>query len=123
MPDRWPGPVVEALCWAHTRRKFFELATSRRRGRNAAPISPIAFEAVTRIDAIFDIECEINSIATGQRLTARRDRSAPLVADLEALMREHRTRLSRHAPVAQAMDYMLRRWDGFAASSATAASA
>lgn len=46
VPDRQPGPIVEALCWAHARRKFFELAdiaANRRRGRNAAPISPIAF--------------------------------------------------------------------------------
>ena len=37
----------------------------------------------------------------------------PLVADLEAWMRTERTRLSRHAPVAKAMDYMLKRWEGF----------
>ena len=115
-PDRQPGAIVEALCWAHARRKFFELAdiaASRRRGRNAAPISPIAFEAVTRIDALFDIEREINGMAAQQRLAIRQERSAPLVAELEAWMREHRARLSRHAPVAQAMDYVLRRWDGF----------
>lgn len=115
VPDRQPGPIVEALCWAHARRKFFELAdiaTSRRRGRNAAPISPIAFEAVTRIDALFDIEREINGIAAEQRLAVRRERSAPLVDELEAWMREHRASLSRHAPVAQAIDYMLRRWGG-----------
>src|SRR5271163_3671784 len=52
LPDRKPGPIVEALCWSHARRKFFELAdiaTSARRGRTATPISPIAFEAVRRI--------------------------------------------------------------------------
>lgn len=111
------GPIIEAACWAHARRKFFELAdiaTSRRRGPNATPISPIAFEAVTRIDALFGIEREINGIAAEQRLAVRRERSAPLVADLEAWTREHRAKLSRHAPVAQAMDYMLRRRDGFA---------
>lgn len=48
-----------------------------------------------------------------QRRAVRQERSAPLVAELEAWMREHRARLSRHAPVAQAMDYMLRRWDSF----------
>jgi len=52
-------------------------------------------------------------MAADQRLAVRRKRSALLVADLEAWMREHRAKLSRHAPVAQAMDYMLRRWDGF----------
>ena len=116
-PDRQPGPIVEALCWAHARRKFFELAdiaANRRRGRNAAPISPIAFEAVARIDALFDMERKINGLSADQRRAVRQERSAPLVAELEVWMREHRARLSRHAPVAQAMDYMLRRWDAFA---------
>jgi hypothetical protein len=52
-----PRPIVEALCWSHSRRKFFELAdiaSNARRGREAAPISPIALEATRRIDAIFD---------------------------------------------------------------------
>lgn len=90
-----------------------DISASARRGRDAAPISPIAFEAITRIDALFDIEREINGMATPQRLAVRQERSAPLVAELEAWIREHRAALSRHAPVAQAMDYMLRRWDGF----------
>ena len=50
LPDRKPGPIIEALCWSHARRKFFELAdiaTNARRGKDAPPISPIAFEAVT----------------------------------------------------------------------------
>ena len=117
VPERRPGPIVEALCWAHARRKFFvlaDIAANARRGSKAAPISPIAFEAVTRIDTFFDIEREINGMAAEQRLAVRRARSASLVADLEVWMREHRARLSRHAPIAQAMDYMLRRWDGFA---------
>ncbi|MFJ5486629.1 IS66 family transposase [Hansschlegelia beijingensis] len=115
VPDRRPGPVVQALCWAHARRKLFELAdiaANARRGSKAAPISPIAFEALTRIGALFDIEREINGMAAEQRLAVRGERSAPLVADLEAWIRDHRAGLSRHAPVAQAMDYMLRRWDG-----------
>lgn len=89
--------------------------TSRRTagGGAATPISPIAFEAVTRIDALFDIEREINGMSAEQRRAVRQEHSAPLVAELEAWMREHRARLSRHAPVAQAMDYMLRRWDSF----------
>src|ERR1700734_3800121 len=51
-PDRKPGSIVEALCWSHARRKFFELAdiaANPRRGKNPAPISPIALEAVKRI--------------------------------------------------------------------------
>jgi hypothetical protein len=47
LPDRKPGPIVEALCWSHARRKFFELAdaaANARRGKTATPISPIALE-------------------------------------------------------------------------------
>jgi transposase len=58
-PDREPGPVTSALCWAHARRKFFELADiagNVRKGKPAHQISPVALEAVKRIDALFDIE-------------------------------------------------------------------
>ena len=116
-PGRSPGPVTEALCWAHGRRKFYELAdiaAAKRRGKSAPPISPLALEAVTRIDALFDIERTIRGESTERRLAVRRERSAPLVAELEDWMRTERAGLSRHAAVAKAMDYMLKRWDGFA---------
>ena len=115
-PGRVPGPVTEALCWAHGRRKFYELAdiaAGKRRGKGATPISPLALEAVRRIDALFDIEREINGESAERRLEVRRERSTVRVAELETWMRTERTRLSRHAPVAKAMDYMLRRWEGF----------
>ncbi|MER0240426.1 IS66 family transposase [Fulvimarina sp. MAC8] len=115
--NRSPGPVIEALCWSHARRKFFELADiakSARRGKNATPISPMALEAVKRIDALFDVERVINGFSAAERLAVRKEKSVPLFADLEDWMRTERARLSRHAPVAKAMDYMLKRWDGFA---------
>ena len=117
---REPGPVTPALCWAHARRKFFELAdiaaAARKKakgGKQAVQISPLALEALERIDALFDIERAINGQSAEARLAVRAERAAPLVADLEAWMRAERARLSRHAPVAKAMDYMLRRWEGF----------
>lgn len=116
--DRKPGPVTEALCWAHARRKFFELAdieaTARRKAQGkTAVISPLALEAVRRIDALFAIERDINGQGAEARLAARQERSAPLVADLEAWMRAERAKLSRHADLAKAMDYMLKRWESF----------
>ena len=114
---RSPGPVTEAACWAHSRRKFFELAdiaASKRRGKNAPPISPVALEAVKRIDVLFDIERGINGKPAEQRLAARQELSAPVLADLKGWMQAERRKLSRHSPVAKAMDYMLRRWDLFA---------
>src|SRR5271163_2976073 len=115
-PERKPGRIVEALCWSHARRKFFELAdiaANARRGKTAPPISPIALEAVKRIDALFDIEREINGLPAAGRLAARRERSAPVVALLGDWIRAERAKLSRHAAVAKAIDYMLTRWEAF----------
>ncbi|QCO18539.1 IS66 family transposase (plasmid) [Azospirillum brasilense] len=115
-PDRRPGPIHAALCWAHARRGFFKLAdiaANTRRGKDAPPISPLALEAVRRIDALFDLERALNGKPAAERRAARQEHGIALVAALEGWMRMERARLSRHAPVAKAMDYMLTRWDGF----------
>ena len=104
-PGRKPGPITEAACWAHGRRKLFELAEVGK--------APIAREAVRRIDAIFDAEREINGLMPEQREAARQSGIAPMVAALETWMRGERGRLSRHSDVARAMDYMLKRWPAF----------
>jgi transposase len=115
-PSRAAGAITPAFCWAHARRRFFELAdiaTNARRGKNAAVISPIALEAVKRIDALFEIERAINGLPAAERLGVRQEQSTPLVADLEAWLRDQRSRLSRSAAVAEPIDYMLRRWSSF----------
>ena len=115
-PSRLPGPITPALCWAHSRRQFFELAdiaAKARRPNKTAAISPIALEAVKRIDALFAIERAINGQDAATRLKIRQEQSAPLVADLEAWLHGERQRLSRSAAVAQPIDYMLRRWERF----------
>ena len=115
--SRAAGAVTPAFCWAHARRKFFELAdiaAKARRGQKAAVISPMALEAVRRMDALFAIERGINGLPAAERLDARSRQSAPLVADLEAWLRDQRSRLSRSSPVAEPIDYMLRRWPAFA---------
>jgi transposase len=116
-PARPQGAITPALCWAHARRKFFELAdiaAQARRGKGAPAISPIALEAVKRIDALFDIERTINGACADERLRVRQEQSAPLLAELEAWLREERARLSRSASVVKPIDYLLKRWDGFA---------
>jgi transposase len=104
-PERNPGPITEAACWAHGRRKFFELAQLAK--------APLAVEAVRRIDAIFDVERTTNGLSAAQRLVTRQQHVASLVSDLETWMRMARGKLSRHAEAAKAMDYMLKRWDTF----------
>jgi transposase len=111
---RRPGPITQAACWSHGRRKFFVLAdvTAKARGKLAV-IAPLALEAVKRIDTIFDAEREINGRSAADRVAIRRSRVAPLVTDLKEWMRAERARLSRHSEVAKAMDYMLKRWEAF----------
>ncbi|OLP62779.1 IS66 family transposase, partial [Xaviernesmea oryzae] len=114
--DRDPNPLRPAFCWAHSRRKFFvlaDIAANAKRGKNAAPISPMALEAVKRIDALFDIEREINGLAADQRLERRRKDSQPIVSELHDWLQTERAKLSRSSPVAEAIDYMLKRWGGF----------
>jgi len=79
---------VEAACWAHARRKFFDLARINQ--------APIASEAVGRIDALFAIEREINGLAPQQRLGVRTERSRPLVTALESWLRELRRLGTKH---------------------------
>ena len=116
---RSPGPIREAACWAHARRKFFLLAdietSARRRASNKTPlpIFPLALEAVRKIDVLFDIERTINGFDIDARKAARQERSVPVVAELEAWMRAERATMSRHNDVAKAMNYMLKRWDAF----------
>ena len=117
--QRQPAPVLEAACWAHARRKFFVLAdiaaSARRKAQGKAPavISPIALEAVRRIDALFEIERAINGQGADQRQAVRQELSAPLVADLKAWMALQRAKLARGNDLAKAIDYMLKRWAAF----------
>lgn len=116
---REPGPVLEAGCFAHARRKFFELADvesaarKKSRGERTGQIYPTALEAVQRLDALFDIERGVNGLPSQERLAARQEHSAPLMADLHAWLHAQLARLSRNHDLAKAINYMLRRWPAF----------
>lgn len=99
---RRPGPIIEAACWAHARRKLFELAELKR--------SPIALEAVRRIDALFALERAINGATVEDRIARRQAEARPLVAELHAYLSEQRARLSAKNELAKAIDYGLKRW-------------
>jgi len=103
--NRKPGPIIEAACWAHGRRKFFELARLNK--------APIAAEAVKRIDALFAIEREINGLVPQERLSVRHERSRPLIVELQTWLREQRARLSRNSETTKAINYSLNRWGAF----------
>ena len=116
---REPAPVLEAGCFAHARRKFFELADveaaarKKSRGERTGQIYPIALEAVQRLDALFDIERAINGQSTAARLAARQEHSAPLMAKLHDWLHAQHAKLSRNHDLAKAINYILRRWPAF----------
>jgi transposase len=85
--DGRAGLIVEAACWAHGRRKFFELAELQK--------APVAIEAVRRIDELFAIEREINGQPPDQRRAVRQERSKPLIDALGAWLRDERRKLSK----------------------------
>ena len=116
---RQPGPILEAGCFAHARRKFFELADvegaarKKSRGKKAPVVYPIALEAVQKLDALFAIERDINGKSPAERLAVRQELSAPLMAELHDWLNAQLARISRNHDLAKAINYMLRRWDAF----------
>jgi transposase len=97
-PGRQPGPILEAACWAHARRKFYELAAMAK--------APVASEAVQRIDPLFTIKRDI----LGLPPAARMERLAPIPAELEPWLRQQQERLSRRSEVGRAIAYTTKRW-------------
>jgi transposase len=100
--SRRPGPIIEAACWAHARRKLFALAQLQQ--------APIAVEAVKRIDTLFAIERAINGMAIETRHAVRQEQCKPLIAELHTWLREQRAKLSAKNELAKAIDYSLKRW-------------
>lgn len=102
--NRIGGPVTLALCWAHFRRRFYEIA----KGGNA----PIATETLDRIGMLYAIEAEINGLTASDRHAARQQCTKPLVEDLKPWLETALGRVSGRSPLAQAIRYGLSRWDG-----------
>jgi hypothetical protein len=96
------GDIKEAACWAHVRRKFFDI--------QQAHASPLAGEALKRIGELYAIEGDIRDRSPDERKEVRQARSAPLIAALEEWMQETLVKVSRKSDVAGAISYALGRW-------------
>jgi transposase len=96
------GRVVEAACWAHARRKYYDVYATDR--------SPTAAEALRRIGLLYAIEREIRGQLPAARASVRRTRSAPILAELRAWLRDSHALLSVKSPLAGAIQYTLTRW-------------
>ncbi len=118
-PNRESGPILEAGCFAHARRKFFELADvegaarKKSRGEKVGMVYPIALEAVQKLDALFAIERDINGRSPTERHALCQELSAPLMAELHDWLNLQLGRISRNHDLAKAINYMLRRWAAF----------
>jgi hypothetical protein len=101
--EREENPLIEAACWAHVRRKFFDL--------HAATQSPLAHEALLKIAALYAIESEIRERPAEERRTVRQARAGPLLADLHTWLIATVRKLSKKSELAKAIHYALSRWE------------
>ena len=90
--------ITEAACWAHVRRKFFDV--------HAATGSPIAKEALDRIGQLYAVEETIGGFSPDHRRRERRQRSTPIAAALAEWADETVRKLSRKSELAAAFRYM-----------------
>lgn len=98
------GDVVLAACWAHTRRKFYEVAE--------ATGSPVATEALRRIGELYVIEARVRGQSSAHRLAERRSFSRPIVQALHAWLDAQLPRVAGRSTLAEAIRYALSRWEG-----------
>jgi transposase len=96
------GRIVEAACWAHVRRRFYDI--------HVAHGSAIASEAIQRIGKLYDTEREIRGKAASFRRDIRQARARPLVDDLHRWFNKTLTGLSRKSDTAAAIRYAFSRW-------------
>src|SRR5271165_1274447 len=97
------GRIQEAACWAHVRRKFYDLQVAHK--------SPVAAEALERIGALYAIEKDIQGRSPEERRGIRDIRSRPLLGSLRQWLEETLGKLSRKSDTAVAVRYALGRWE------------
>ena len=94
--------LTEVACWAHARRKLYEV--------HEATASPLACEALARIAELFVIEQQINGREPPERLAARQRDAVPLLAGLKTFLDQALSQISGKSTLAQAIRYTLSRW-------------
>jgi transposase len=97
------GPrLVEVGCWAHARRKIFDV--------HEATGSPLAKEALEQIAELFAIEAAINGHPPHERLAMRQTEAVPKLAALESFLAETLGQISGKSTLARAIRYATSRW-------------
>lgn len=101
---REAGTIRLAFCLAHARRKFVTVYKTTQ--------SPFAQEVIERIAAIYAIEQRVRGTSADLRLAARKAESKPLMEDIKVRLAEVLKDISSKSPLAEAINYMLRHWEG-----------
>ncbi|GAB6843018.1 hypothetical protein HNR00_003062 [Methylorubrum rhodinum] len=96
------GPLTEAACWAHVRRKIFDV--------HAATGSALAAEALARIGALHGIERELHGKPPDAHIRERQARAKPLATALKLWAERSLTQLPGRSELIKALRYMLARW-------------
>lgn len=91
-----------AFCWAHVRRKFYELTDT----------SPVSTEVLRRVALLYAIEDEVRGFSAEQRRAVRHDRSRIIVDDLRQYLEARNRQVSAKSKLGEAIRYALTRWDG-----------
>jgi transposase len=95
-------PIQEAACWAHVRRKFYDI--------QVATDSPLALEALNRIGELYVIEEEIRGRPPDLRQQIRTARAGPKLSEMQAWLITTRSQLSKKSELTRAINYALSRW-------------
>lgn len=95
--------ITRAGCWAHVRRKFFELAESTQ--------SPVAKEAVERINALYQVEKQINGKPPDERRHYRQQQAKPLMDDLHVWLDQTLRQCSKGSVLGKAINYARKQWE------------
>src|SRR4051812_15758264 len=104
LAGRPPDQIRLAFCWAHCRRRFYELHRSTG--------SPLAEEVLRRIGELYKVEAEIRGRSAEERRTVRQERSKPIVDALHGWLTAQLERVSGKSGLAEAIRYALRHWTG-----------
>jgi len=94
--------ITEAGCWAHSRRKFFEVFK--------ATGSPVAEEALRRIGRLYAVEADAKGLAPEERAALRQEKAGPVIDGLKAWLEDTLAKLAPASGLAGAIGYTLGRW-------------